>query len=80
MFNDITDKGLTHIGVGIAMIGGISVGIGQGFASGKAAESVSRNPEMANRIYTMIIVGFGITESSAIYALIVAILLMFVVK
>ena len=32
------------IGAGLAMIAGVGPGIGQGFASGKAAEAVGRQP------------------------------------
>lgn len=66
------------IGAGVALIGAAGVGAGQGYAAGKACEAVARNPEVESKIRTMMIVGCAIAESSAIYALIVAILLIFV--
>lgn len=74
------DKGLTAIGAGIAMIAGLGVGVGQGIAAGKAAEAVGRNPEAESKIRTMMIVGVALTETSVIYSLIIAILLIFVYK
>lgn len=71
-------KGLTAVGAGLAMVGASGVGAGQGIAAGKAAEAVGRNPEAEAKIRTMLIVGLGIAESAAIYALIVSILLIFV--
>ena len=73
-------KGLVAIGAGLAMVGASGVGAGQGIAAGRAAEAVGRNPEAESKIRTMLIVGMGIAESAAIYALIVSILLLFVFK
>lgn len=67
------------IGAGIAAIGTIGTAIGQGFACGKAVEAVARNPEAESKIRTTLIVGDAIAETSAIYSLIIAILLIFVV-
>lgn len=71
-------NGLAAVGAGLAMVGASGVGAGQGIASGKAAEAVGRNPEATAKIRTMLIVGLGIAESSAIYSLIISILLIFV--
>ena len=37
--------GCSAIGAGLAMIAGVGPGIGQGFAAGKGAEAVGRQPE-----------------------------------
>lgn len=73
-----TDKLGSYIGAGLAMLGALGTGIGQGFAAGKASEAVARNPETESKIRTMMIVGCAIAETAAIYSLIVAILLIFV--
>ncbi|MBZ4195610.1 ATP synthase F0 subunit C [Mycoplasma sp. CH-Wi4] len=70
-------KGLIAIGIGLAMFGGVGVGLGQGLAAGRAAEAVGRNPEAAGKIRTMMLVGQAVSESAAIYSLVVSILLMF---
>lgn len=66
------------IGAGLAMIGATGVGAGQGYAAGAVALAVSRNPEAKPAIMSSMIVGMAIAESAAIYALIIAILLIFV--
>ncbi|WP_429987198.1 ATP synthase F0 subunit C [Mycoplasmopsis bovis] len=71
------EKGLIAIGIGISMISGLGVGLGQGLAACKAAEAVGRNPEAASKIRTMMLVGQAVSESAAIYALVISILLMF---
>lgn len=73
-------RGLVAIGIGITMIGVLGTGVGQGYAAGKAAEAVGRNPEAEGKIRNMMIVGMAISESSGIYALIIAFLLLFLFK
>ncbi|MBO6072213.1 ATP synthase F0 subunit C [bacterium] len=67
-----------YIGAGLAMTGALGVGFGQGYVGGKAALAVAKNPDEYSRIRTMMLIGAAIAESSAIYALIIAILLIFV--
>ena len=66
------------IGAGCAMLGATGVGIGQGYTAGEAVEGLARNPKMESKIRMMMLIGAAIAESSAIYALIIAILLIFV--
>lgn len=66
------------IGAGLAMVGSIGVGLGEGITVAAAATAVGRNPEAQPKIMNIMIVGMAITESVAIYALIVSILLIFV--
>ncbi len=73
-----SDRFGAFIGAGIAMIGALGTGIGQGYAAGRAAEAVARNPEAESKIRTMMIVGCAIAETASIYSLIIAILLIFV--
>lgn len=75
---DLISKGLVAVGAGLAMFGASGVGAGQGVATGKAAEAVGRNPEVEAKIRTTLIMGMAITESSALYSLIISILLIFV--
>lgn len=76
---EVTDKMGALIGAGLAMVGMTGVGAGQGYAAGKASEAVARNPEVESKIRTMMIVGCAIAETCAIYSLIIAILLLFVI-
>lgn len=66
------------LGAGIAALGTLATAIGQGYACAKAVEAVARNPEAESKIRTTLIVGDALAETSAIYSLIIAILLIFV--
>ncbi len=65
------------IGSGIALLAGGMVGIGEGYVAGKAVEAIARQPEMEGQIRTTMILGQAISESGAIYALAVVLLLIF---
>ena len=71
-------QAMALIGAGLAAIGMIGTGLGQGIAAGQAALSVGRNPEAESKIRSMMIVGQAIAESAALYCLVIAILLIFV--
>lgn len=69
------------IGAGIAMgVGALGSGLSEGIAAAKACEGVARNPEATPLITRTMIVGQAVTESVAIYALVVAALILFVVS
>lgn len=70
--------GLSAIGAGIAVLTGIGPGIGQGMAAAKAAEAVGRQPEAKGDIIQTMILGQAIAETTGIYGLVVAIILLFV--
>ncbi|QJB71382.1 ATP synthase F0 subunit C [Mycoplasma sp. 1654_15] len=71
-------RGLVGVGAGLAMIGGIGAGIGQGVSAAKAIEAVGRNPESEKTVFKFMIIGAAISETSAIYSLVISILLQFV--
>ncbi len=65
------------VGSGLAMIAGLGPGIGQGFVAGKAVEAIGRQPEAENTVRTTMILGQAIAESTGIYSLAVALLMIF---
>ena len=65
------------IGAGIAMIAGLGPGIGQGFAAGKGAEAVGRQPEAQSDITRTMLLGIATAESTGIYSLVIALILIF---
>lgn len=65
------------VGAGLAMIAGIGPGIGQGYAAGKGAEAVGRQPEAQGDIVRTMLLGCAVAESTGIYGLIVAMILLF---
>lgn len=70
--------GLSALGAGIAMLVGIGVGLGQGIATGKALESIARQPEARGSLTSTLFIGLAMSETSVIFALIVSIILVFV--
>lgn len=69
--------GCSAVGTGLAMIGGLGPGIGEGYAAGKAVESVARQPEARGTIISTMILGQAVAESTAIYSLVVALILLY---
>ncbi|HHV19882.1 MAG TPA: ATP synthase F0 subunit C [Thermoanaerobacterales bacterium] len=65
------------LGAGIAMIGALGTGIGQGIAAGRASEAVARQPDAQGDIIRTLLLGDAVAETSAIYSLIVALILIF---
>ena len=67
------------LGAGLCMgIGAIGPGVGEGNAVSKTVEGMARNPEMAGTLRSTMIMGCAIAETTGLYALIIAILLIFV--
>lgn len=79
---NITGQDLIHacsaIGAGIAMIAGIGPGVGQGIAAGHGAAAVGRNPGAKSDITSTMLLGQAVAETTGLYGLVVAIILMFV--
>ncbi len=70
-----------YLGAGIAMgFGAFGPSFGIGFAGGKAVEAMGRSPHHETTIIKTMLIGQAVSESTSIYALVVALLLIFVVK
>lgn len=76
----IDNKAYAYLGAGIAMVAGLGPGIGQGIAASKACEAVGRQPEAAGPIRTMMLLGQAVAETTGLYALVVALILIFVAQ
>ena len=66
------------IGAGLALIAGIGPGIGEGYAVGKAIETIGRQPEAKSSAITTMFIGCAVAESTGIFGLLVGIILLFV--
>ena len=77
-FNENFIRGCSAIGAGLALIAGIGPGIGQGIAAGYAASAVGRNPGAKGDIMSTMLLGQAVAETTGLYGLLVAMLLMFV--
>lgn len=67
------------LGAGLAMgIGAVGAAIGQGRAVAQALQSIAQQPDETNTITRTLFVGLAMIESTAIYSLVIAIILIFV--
>ena len=69
--------GMCALGAGMAMIAGIGPGIGEGNAVAKACEAIGRQPESKGSVTTTMLMGCAVAETTGLYALVIAILLIF---
>mgnify|MGYP000051528183 CR=1 FL=1 len=78
---NISNEGLilacSAVGAGLAMIAGIGPGVGQGIAAGHGAAAVGRNPGAKSDITSTMILGQAIAETTGLYGLVVALILLF---
>jgi len=66
------------IAAGLCMgLGAMGPGLGMGHATSGASDAVGRNPEAHGKIMLTLMVGLAMTESIAIYALVVALCILF---
>jgi len=66
------------ISAAIAVFTGVGAGIGIGLATSKAAEAVSRQPEAGGKIMSITIIGATLSEATAIYGFVIALIMLFV--
>ena len=63
----------SKLGAGIAIgFGAIGAGLGIGIATKGMLESMARQPEIAGKAFVNFILGLGLAEATAIYALFIA--------
>ena len=81
MFDILTAKTVvlaaSAIGAGLAMLTGFGAGIGQGYVGGKAVEAIARQPESNSAVIRTMVIGDAIAESTAIYSLVIALILLY---
>ena len=75
-FNEFFARGMAYIGAGIAVFTGVGPGIGQGYAAGKGAEAVGRQPEAQSKIMVTMIAGQALAETTGLYGLLIAFMLL----
>lgn len=66
------------IGAGLSMIGAAGAGVGIGLSVQGALEGMARNPDSYGNLLTNMILGIAFSEAIAIYCLVVAFLMLFV--
>ncbi|MCJ7825255.1 MAG: ATP synthase F0 subunit C [Anaerolineales bacterium] len=66
------------IGAGLATMGMIGAGLGIGVLVNGAVQAMGRNPDASGNIQVNMVLGIAFAEAVAIYALVVALLILFV--
>nr|YP_011008297.1 ATPase subunit 9 [Ishige okamurae]QDB64160.1 ATP synthase F0 subunit 9 [Ishige okamurae]WBP70198.1 ATPase subunit 9 [Ishige okamurae] len=65
------------IGAGLATIGLAGAGVGIGTVFGALVLGTARNPSIKNDLFRFAILGFALTEAIALFALMMAFLILF---
>ncbi len=66
------------IAAGIAMIGVVGAGVGIGILFGNYVSAGIRNPAAAPKMFPTVMIGMALSEATAIFSLVVALMLLFV--
>ena len=61
----------------LCVLGGCVTGVMEGKVAIQAVESIGKNPDAADKVQSMAIIGAAISETCAIYCLLVSLLLIF---
>lgn len=69
--------GIVHIAAAIALLNGVFTTFGQAKIACQAIESIGRQPEAADSIRSAMFVGLAMAETSGIYGLLIAIIMLF---
>merc|ERR1712186_54466 len=69
---------LSAVGAGFAFgLAAIGSGVGQGIASGRCIDGISRQPEVADDLRGVLLLSLAFMESLTIYGLVIALVLLF---
>lgn len=68
------------IGIALCMLSCAASGAMMGFATSKAVDAVARQPEASGKINSILLLGLALTESTAIYGFVTALIMMFTMK
>ena len=63
------------LGAGIAALACLGAGLGLGIATGKAVEACARQPEADGKIMKLLVLGGALAEATAIYGLVIGIMI-----
>lgn len=68
---------VAHIAAAIALLNGLPTTFGQARIAAQAIESMGRQPEAADDIRSTMFIGLAMSETSGIYGLLIAIIMLF---
>ena len=68
---------MEYIGIALCLIPAAICGLVEGLATYKAVDAVSRQPEAASQITSILLLGLALTEASSIYGFVIALIMLF---
>jgi len=68
---------MENIGIALCLLSCATAAIAMGIATGKALEAIARQPEASGKISATLLLGLALTESTAIYGFVTALMLVF---
>lgn len=68
---------MIYLAAALAVFTGVGAGIGIGIATGRATDSIARQPEASGKITSTLLIGCALAEATAIYGLIISLILIF---
>lgn len=74
----MTPEAMKYLAIAITMLSVMASAIGEGLVVVHSVDGISRNPEVYGKLRTTMILGCSLVETTAIYALLIAILMLFV--
>ena len=72
------EKGIIAISAALAVMTGMVTGIGEAKVAIHAVDAIGKNPDAADKIRSMALIGAALSETCAIYGLLVSFLIIFV--
>lgn len=74
----MTPEAMKFLAIAITMLAVMPSALGEGLVVAHTVDGISRNPEVYSKLRTTMILGCSLVETTAIYSLLIAILLLFV--
>lgn len=66
---------MNGIAAALALLPALGAGAMMGYATGRACEAIARQPEASGKISSVLLLGLALAESTAIYALVISLIL-----
>jgi len=67
---------MVYLGVALCLLSCVAAAISMGFSTGKAVDAVARQPEASGKINAIMILGFALTESTALYGFVIGLVML----
>ena len=73
----MTPEAMKLLGAAIAILGVMPSALGEGLVCAHVVDGMSRNPEMYSKLRTTMVFACALVETTAIYSLLISILILF---